>query len=41
MLERDDVVPLAGVVTNLIARDGVTIRAFGDYIDIATLRVSN
>lgn len=39
MLERVDVVPLTGLTTSMVSRSGVQIRAFGDYLDPATLRV--
>lgn len=40
MLERDDVVPLAGLITTMVTGPGVTVRAFGDYLDPATFRFS-
>ncbi len=39
MLERDDVVPLAGVILTTVTGPDVSIRAFGDYVDPSTLRL--
>lgn len=39
MLERVDVVPLAGWIRTTITAPDVTVRAFGDYLDFATIRV--
>ncbi|MFT4306814.1 MAG: ABC transporter substrate-binding protein [Microbacterium sp.] len=41
MLERDDVVPLSGILGDNITREGVSIRAFGDYYDPATVRITD
>lgn len=39
LFERDDVVPLVGGTTTTVTSPNVTVRAFGDYLDYATVRV--
>lgn len=39
MLEDVDAVPLTSMPTVTVAADGFSIRTFGDYVDVATLRI--
>jgi len=36
-----DAAPLASVPTTVVTAEGITIRAFGDYIDPSTMRIAD
>ena len=38
-LDRVDAIPLATLPSVTVVRDGFSVRAFGDYLDLATLRI--
>lgn len=41
LLERTDFVPLVSVPGTYVAQQNVTVRVFGDYVDLATLRLTD